>query len=74
MKRKKIDFKAVVPMLALMLALSAGTAYPGLGTVDDGTVPPSPEPPVEEEIPETEDNDGIQPLTDRDDVVTKAPE
>ena len=61
-------------MLFRSLTLSAGTVYPSLGTGYDGTIPPSPEPPAEEELPETEDNDGIQPLTDRDDVVTKAPE
>ncbi len=71
MKQKKYHLKALISALALMLTL-AGPVFLGAGPRDDGTVPPSPKfPPVEEEIPEAEENDGIQPLIDKDDPTTK---
>lgn len=60
MKRKKLHVKTTVSVLALMLTLSLGA------------VPPPPKfPPIEEEIPTTDDGNGISPLTDLDDATTK---
>lgn len=72
MKRKKQHAKSLVSMLALMLTLSAGTVFPGVGTEGDGTVPPSPKsPPVEENIPDPDLEGDIKPLTDLEDDTTK---
>lgn len=69
MKRQKNHLKALVSALALMFAL-AGPVFPGTG--EDGGIPTPPKfPPVEEEIPETDEGDGISPLIDKDDPTTK---
>mgnify|MGYP001033039739 CR=1 FL=1 len=71
MKRQKYHLKTLVSALALTLAL-AGPVFPGSGEGEDGSIPTPPKfPPVEEEIPETDEGDGISPLTDRDDATTK---
>lgn len=75
MKRQRYHLKTLVSTLALMLTLSAGPVFPGTGEGEDAGIPPSPKfPPVEEEVPETGESDGISPLSDRDDITTKAPE
>lgn len=72
MKRQKCHLKALVTTLALMLTLSAGPVFPGTGEGEDGGIPSSLKfPPVEEEVPETEANDGIQPLIDKDERTTE---
>ena len=71
MKRQKYHLKTLVSALALTLAL-AGPVFPGSGEGEDGSIPTPPKfPPVEEEIPETDEGDGIQPLIDKDDPTTK---
>lgn len=71
MKRQKYHLKALVSALALMLIL-AGPVFSGAGKGEDTGIPAPPKfPPVEEEIPEAEENDGIQPLIDKDDPTTK---
>lgn len=71
MKQKKYHLKALISALALMLILT-GPVFPGAGKGEDGGIPTPPKfPPVEEEIPEPEENDGIQPLIDKDDLTTK---
>ena len=71
MKRQKYHLKTLVSALALMLTL-AGPVFPGAGEGEDGGIPTPPKfPPVEEEIPETDEGDGIQPLTDKDDRTTE---
>lgn len=75
MKPKKQHIKAAMSTLALMLTLSAGAVFPGVGTEGDGTVPPlSKSPPVEEEIPETDEGNDINPLTDKGNATTKIQE
>lgn len=70
MKRQKNHLKALVSALALMLTL-AGPVFPSAGEGADGSIPTPPKfPPVEEEIPETDEDGGIQPLTDKDDLPT----
>ena len=70
MKQKKYHLKALVSALALMLTL-AGPVFPGAGEGEDGGMPTPPKfPPVEEEIPETDEGDGINPLSDLDEPVT----
>ena len=72
MKRQEYHLKALVSALALMLTLSADPVFPGSGEGENGLIPTSPNfPPVEEEVPETDEGDGISPLTDRDDATTK---
>lgn len=69
MKRKKQRPNTALPLLALLLTLSAGTIFPAPGTEHPDPVPPLPKlPPVEEEIPETESS--IRPLSDKDDPTT----
>lgn len=64
-------FKSMLSMLMLMLTLSIGTVFSGLGTENCSIVPPFSEfSPVEMEIPETEEGDNIQPLSDLDEPVT----
>lgn len=70
MKRQKYHLKTLVSALALTLAL-AGPVFPGSGEGEDGSIPTPPKfPPVEEEIPETDEGDGINPLSDLDEPVT----
>lgn len=71
MKPRRHHIKTAISTLALMLTLSAGTVFPGVGTEGDGTIPLPPEfPPIEEEIPETDVEYGIRPLSDLDEPVT----
>lgn len=70
MKRHKNHLKALFTALALMLSL-AGPVFPGAGEGAASNIPTPPKfPPVEEEIPETDEGDGISPLTDMDDLPT----
>lgn len=63
--------KTAISSLALMLTLSVGAVFPGLGAEGGGAVTPPPElPSVEEEIPEADEGDGIRPLSDLDEPVT----
>ena len=72
MKPIRHHIKTAISTLALMLTLSVGTVFPGVETEYDGTVsPPLNLLPIEEKIPEAENEDGIQPLTDLDDNVTQ---
>lgn len=71
MKRKNQHFNAAVPMLALILTLSAGTVYPVSGA-EGGVIPPLPKfSPTEEGISEINEREGTQPLIDKDDLTTK---
>ncbi len=71
MERKKQRPNTALPLLALLLTLSAGIIFPAPGTEPTDHVPPLPKlTSVEEEIPETGE-DGIRPLSDLDDATSK---
>lgn len=67
MKHKNQKFQSLLTTLVLTLFLSGGLTLPGIAP---GRPIPK-EPPVEEEGPEEDEGDGIQPLSDLDKPVTK---
>lgn len=74
MKQKKLHLKTMVSMFSLMLAISMNPVSPGPGTGNSDTIIPLPSiPSVEEEKPESDWNEGIQPFSDMDDPTIKAP-
>ena len=70
MKNKKSQFKSMLSMLALMLAVSAILALPGTESNNSDSILQQPS--VGEEAPDRDEDEEPreQPLTDMDEIIT----
>lgn len=69
MKNKKQQLKSVLSTLALALALAGNLALPDASLEDPNSI--LPQIPVEDEVPERDEEDGVRPLTDIDEPITR---